>query len=91
MPTVDSQEEKLIAIPGTPPDLIHPPKGDAFAARNEFALAIDFEEEPPMFQVSDSHYAATWLLHEDAPHIEPPEAVKRRMKGFSTEGDNKNE
>lgn len=45
-----------------------------------------------MFQVSDSHYAATWLLHEDAPHIEPPEAVKRRMKGFSTEGgDNKNE
>ncbi|MFC4403247.1 ABC transporter ATP-binding protein [Gracilibacillus xinjiangensis] len=83
MPTVDSNEGKLLAIPGTPPDLIQPPKGDAFAARNEFALAIDFEEEPPMFKVSDSHYAATWLLHENAPEIEPPPAVKKRMAGIS--------
>ncbi len=86
MPTVDSADEKLVAIPGTPPDLIHPPKGDAFAARNEYALAVDFEEEPPLFKVSDTHYAATWLLHEDAPKIEPPQAVKRRMKGIAAEG-----
>ncbi|SER86833.1 oligopeptide transport system ATP-binding protein [Gracilibacillus ureilyticus] len=85
MPTVDSTEEKLLAIPGTPPDLISPPKGDAFAARNEYALAIDFEEEPPMFKVSDTHYAATWLLHENAPEIEPPPAVKKRMAGIAGE------
>ncbi|UOQ86516.1 ABC transporter ATP-binding protein [Gracilibacillus salinarum] len=83
MPTVDSTEEKLTAIPGTPPDLMHPPKGDAFAARNDYALQIDLEEEPPMFQVSDTHYAATWLLHEDAPKVEPPAAVKLRMKGMA--------
>ncbi|QGH35625.1 ATP-binding cassette domain-containing protein [Gracilibacillus salitolerans] len=83
MPTVDSDEEKLIAIPGTPPDLMNPPKGDAFAARNEYALQIDLEEEPPLFKVSDTHYAATWLLHDDAPEVEPPEAVKKRMKGIA--------
>ncbi|QXE02720.1 ABC transporter ATP-binding protein [Terribacillus sp. DMT04] len=79
MPTLESDEEELFAIPGTPPDLIAPPKGDAFAARNRFALEIDFEEEPPMFKVSDTHYAATWLLHEDAPKIEPPASVKKRI------------
>ncbi len=83
MPTVDSDEEKLIAIPGTPPDLMNPPKGDAFAARNEYALQIDLEEEPPLFKVSDTHYAATWLLHDDAPEVEPLEAVKKRMKGIA--------
>ncbi|WP_018933341.1 ABC transporter ATP-binding protein [Gracilibacillus lacisalsi] len=83
MPTVDSDDEKLMAIPGTPPDLINPPKGDAFAARNEYALQIDLEEEPPMFKVSDTHYAATWLLHGDAPDVEPSEAVKKRMKGIA--------
>lgn len=83
MPTVDSNEEKLYAIPGTPPDLLYPPKGDAFARRSDYALAIDFEEEPPMFKVSDTHYAATWLLHENAPDIEPPAAVKIRMQGMA--------
>ncbi len=73
MPTVDGNDEKLIAIPGTPPDLMNPPKGDAFAARNEYAMQIDLEEEPPLFKVSDTHYAATWLLHDDAPKVEPPE------------------
>ncbi|MDL4842925.1 ABC transporter ATP-binding protein [Aquibacillus rhizosphaerae] len=84
MPTVDSKEDELIAIPGTPPDLMKPPKGDAFAARNPYAMKIDTEMEPPLFKVSDTHYAATWLLHEDAPQVEPPAAVKRRMKGFAT-------
>ena len=83
MPTVDSQEEKLYAIPGTPPDLLYPPKGDAFALRSDYALAIDFEEAPPMFKISDTHSAATWLLHEDAPNIEPPKAVKLRMEGMA--------
>ncbi|AXI10724.1 peptide ABC transporter ATP-binding protein [Oceanobacillus zhaokaii] len=83
MPTLDSSDEELYAIPGSPPDLLNPPKGDAFAPRNKFALEIDTVMEPPMFKVSDTHYAATWLLHEDAPKIEPPESVKRRMQGFS--------
>jgi oligopeptide transport system ATP-binding protein len=83
MPTLDSSEDELYAIPGTPPDMTNPPKGDAFAPRNQFALEIDTQLEPPMFKISDTHYAATWLLHENAPKIEPPESVKRRMKGFA--------
>lgn len=66
----------LDAIAGTPPNMIYPPKGDAFAARNPYALEIDFEEQPPFFKVSDTHYAATWLLHPDAPKIELPAAVQ---------------
>lgn len=63
---------QLYTIPGMPPSLVHPPRGDAFACRNEYALAIDYEEAPPMFQVSDTHYAATWLLDERAPRVTPP-------------------
>lgn len=65
MPNLDSEEE-LKTIPGTPPNLLYPPKGDAFAERNERALKIDFIHEPPMFQVSNTHSAATWLLYDDA-------------------------
>ncbi|GER67363.1 ABC transporter ATP-binding protein [Weizmannia acidilactici] len=82
MPSLDVKDEELYAIPGTPPDLLRPPKGDPFAPRNKFAMKIDFEKEPPMFKVSDTHYAATWLLHPDAPKVEPPEAVKKRMNKF---------
>ncbi|GAM16576.1 ABC transporter ATP-binding protein [Mesobacillus selenatarsenatis] len=82
MPSLDAKEEELYAIPGTPPNLLYPPKGDAFAPRNEYAMQIDLEEQPPMFKVSDTHYAATWLLHPDAPKVEPPEAVKSRMRKF---------
>ncbi|WP_438468112.1 ABC transporter ATP-binding protein [Streptococcus pluranimalium] len=77
MPTTDTAGA-LQSIPGTPPDLLNPPKGDAFAARNEFALDIDHEEEPPMFKVSDSHYAATWLLDERAPEVTPPPQILKR-------------
>ena len=80
MPSLEGGEEELYAIPGTPPDLLKPPKGDAFAARNPQALKIDFEMEPPLFKVSDTHYAATWLLHEQAPKVEPPEIVQRRIR-----------
>ncbi len=72
-------KEKLESIPGTPPNMIYPPKGDAFAERNKYALEIDFEEQPPMFQISDTHYAATWLLHPDAPKIDPPAIVVERI------------
>ena len=78
MPDLDTKE-KLEAIPGTPPNMIFPPKGDAFAARNKYAMEIDFEEQPPMFQVSDTHYAATWLLHPKAPKVEPPKIVTDRI------------
>ena len=77
-------EGDLKSIPGTPPDLSNPPKGDAFAARNEYALKIDYEQQPPMFQISDTHYASTWLLHEKAPKIEPPLNIQL-MKSRSLE------
>ena len=79
-------KERLLAIPGTPPNMIFPPKGDAFAPRNQFAMRIDYEQEPPMFKISDTHAAATWLLHPqaEANGIKMPEALKARidrMKG----------
>ncbi len=79
MPDLDTKEA-LEAIPGTPPNMIHPPKGDAFAERNRYALKIDFEEQPPMFRVSDTHFAATWLLHPDAPKVEPPKSVTEKIE-----------
>lgn len=72
-------EETLFAIPGAPPNMLHPPKGDAFAARNKYAMKIDFEKEPPYFKISDTHYAATWLLHPDAPKVEMPDILKHRI------------
>ena len=79
MPDLDTKE-KLDAIPGTPPNMIYPPEGDAFAARNKYALQIDFEQEPPKFHVSDTHWAATWLLHPDAPKVEPPRIIVDRIE-----------
>ncbi len=73
-------EERLDSIPGTPPDMTMPPVGDAFAARNKYALKIDYEQQPPMFKVSDTHYAATWLLHPSAPKVEPPRIVTERIE-----------
>lgn len=78
MPTTNTEAGSLQSIPGTPPDLLNPPKGDAFAPRNEFALDIDYEEEPPMFKVSDTHFAATWLLDERAPKATPPLPIQKR-------------
>ncbi|MCY9545856.1 ABC transporter ATP-binding protein [Lysinibacillus xylanilyticus] len=83
MPDLDNDTDELLrTIPGSPPDLINPPKGDAFAARNEFAMAIDYEQEPPMFQVSETHFAKTWLMHPDAPKIPLPDAVAKRIEGY---------
>lgn len=78
MPTLEETDEQLYAIPGSPPDLLDPPKGDAFYPRNEFALKIDAEEAPPYFQVSPTHVAATWLLAPQAPKVTPPAEIQRR-------------
>ena len=72
LPSLAPEGGELYTIPGMPPSLIDPPQGDAFACRNEYALAIDYDEAPPMFRVSDTHYAATWLLDPRAPRITPP-------------------
>jgi len=79
IPDIDSHE-KLEAIPGTPPYLLNPPKGDAFAARNKYALAVDFKEEPPFFRISATHYASTWLLDKRAPKVNKPKIVSQRIK-----------
>jgi oligopeptide/dipeptide ABC transporter ATP-binding protein len=79
MPDLETNEA-LDAIPGTPPNMIYPPIGDAFASRNKYALEIDFEQQPPMFKVSEDHYAATWLLHEYAPKVEMPKIVSERIE-----------
>ena len=85
MPDLDTNE-KLDAIPGTPPNMIYPPVGDAFAERNKYALEIDFEEEPPMFEVSDTHSAATWLLHPNAPKVELPKIISERISKMKAQG-----
>lgn len=79
IPDIDSKE-RLEAIPGTPPNMIYPPVGDAFALRSKYAMAIDFKKEPPFFKVSDTHYAATWLLDPRAPKVEMPKIVKTRIE-----------
>ena len=86
MPDLETKE-KLEAIPGTPPNMIYPPVGDAFAERNKYALEIDYEMEPPLFQISESHYAATWLLHPNAPKVEPPKIIKERIKRMKKEAE----
>ena len=82
MPTLEGGEERLYAIPGSPPDLLQPPKGDAFYPRNEFALKIDTEQAPPYFDVSKTHKAATWLLAPQAPKVTPPAEIVRRWEIF---------
>jgi len=78
MPTLDIGNNDLYSIPGTPPDLMHPPVGDAFALRSAHAIKLDHLAEPPMFKISDTHYAATWLLHPLAKKTERPINVKRK-------------
>ncbi len=84
MPDLETKG-KLDAIPGTPPNMLLPPRGDAFAARNQYALAIDYEQEPPFFQISDTHFAKTWLLHEGAPDVEAPHTVIARIANSLSE------
>ena len=72
LPALNKGKDELKTIPGMPPTLINPPAGDAFACRNEYALEIDYHQQPPMFQISETHFAATWLLDPRAPKVAPP-------------------
>ncbi len=87
MPDLDTNE-KLDAIPGTPPNMIYPPVGDAFAERNKYAMQIDYEMQPPMYEVSPTHFAATWLLHPNAPKVEIPKIITERIKRMKERGGN---
>ena len=92
MPDLQTKE-RLLAIPGTPPNMIYPPKGDAFAARNQYAMKIDFEKEPPFFKLSETHLAATWLLHPMASQvnkIEMPEILRTRIERMKKMGEANN-
>ena len=91
MPDLETDDDRLYSIPGSPPNLLHEPKGDAFAARNQFAMKIDEKAEPPMFKVSETHYAATWLLHPDAPKVELPQELKLRLERSRKAADFDNE
>ena len=84
LPQLGIKGEELPTIEGTPPNLFNEIKGDAFAPRNRMALAIDFEEEPPFFDVSPTHKAKTWYLDPRAPKIEQPNSIRKlreKMKG----------
>src|SRR5699024_46150 len=84
MPDMNAdKKEELRTIPGSPPNLVDPPRGDAFAARNPRAMKIDFEKSPPMFEAGKNHYAKTWRLHPDAPKTEVPEIIRNRYTQYN--------
>ncbi|MCR4880094.1 MAG: ATP-binding cassette domain-containing protein [Bacilli bacterium] len=89
LPQLSERGTDLFSIPGTPPSLYNKIVGDAFAPRSSYALAIDYAKEPPMFQVSDTHYAKTWLLDPRAPKVEKPELIcnlhEKMVKIYKTE------
>ena len=85
MPDLSTDDDRLMTIPGSPPNLLHEVKGDAFAPRNQFALKVDELADPPMFQISETHKAATWLLDPRAPKVEMPEELKRRIEHMKKE------
>ena len=87
MPDLDTDDDRLYTIPGSPPNLLHEVPGDAFAPRNQFALEIDDKADPPMFQVSKTHFAATWLLDERAPKVEMPEELRHRIARMKKEAE----
>ena len=85
MPDLDTEDDRLYTIPGSPPNLLHPVQGDAFAPRNVYALNIDERLEPPMYKITDTHYAATWLLDPRAPKVELPPELKARIERMKKE------
>ncbi len=76
LPQLAQRNTKLYSITGTPPSLYNKIVGDSFAPRNPHALRVDTLKEPPMFQVSETHFAKTWLLDPRAPKIEKPEIIQ---------------
>ncbi len=87
MPDLDTEETRLYTIPGSPPNLLHKVEGDPFAPRNIFALNLDFRAEPPMFKITETHSAATWLLDERAPKVEMPAELKARIERMRKEAE----
>ncbi len=87
MPDVDSSDDELYTIPGTPPNMLHEPVGDAFAPRNRFALQIDEKVAPPMFELTPTHKVASWLAAPNAPKVEMPEDLKKRINRMKKEAD----
>ena len=87
MPDLDTDDSRLYTIPGSPPNLRNKIVGDAFAPRNIYALKIDERAEPPMYKISDTHYAATWLLDERAPKVEMPKELKNRIARMRKDGE----
>lgn len=79
MPDLNTTDDRLYAIPGTPPNLLKKIVGDAFAPRNVYALNIDYEEEPPEFEISETHKVCSWLRHPEAPKVEMPDALKNKI------------
>ena len=75
LPQLAQRNTKLYSITGTPPSLYNKIVGDSFAPRNPYCLKIDTLKEPPMFQISDTHFAKTWLLDPRAPKVEKPEII----------------
>ena len=86
MPDLGTDDERLYTIPGSPPNLLHKVTGDAFAPRNKYALNIDSRLEPPMFKISETHSAATWLLHPKAPKVDMPSELRDRIERMKKEG-----
>lgn len=86
IPAFQSKGVELYAIPGAPPQMINPPTGDAFALRSDWSMKVDFEYQPPMFKISDSHYAATWLLHPKAPKTSRPKQLQDRIDFLTSQG-----
>lgn len=80
IPDLESDDEYLYTIPGSPPNLLNQVDGDAFAPRNVSALNIDYRLEPPMYNIGGKHRVASWLMDERAPKVEMPEALKRRIE-----------
>ncbi|MBN2267945.1 MAG: ABC transporter ATP-binding protein [Acholeplasmataceae bacterium] len=83
LPQLGAKDEELFSIIGTPPSLFNKLEGDAFAQRSNVAMEIDFVKEPPMFKISDTHYAKTWLLDPRAPKVERPTIIGEISKRVS--------
>ncbi len=83
VPSSDDQREQLFTLPGTPPDMRKPITGDPFAPRNPYAMAIDFKEAPPLFQVSPTHFVRSWLLDPRTPSYQPPVTIQKRWERFA--------
>ena len=84
LPQLGTKGDELYSIGGTPPSLYNQIIGDAFAPRNQYAMRIDFEEEPPFFEVTPTHYVKTWLRDSRAPKVEIPKPLQNLHQRLSS-------